>query len=342
MSKVIHFEHVVIAGIAYLDATQRVTSAEIDTRLAPTLNRLPMFKGLLDNYVGIHARHYWPTGTKPSDVATQAANKLFEDLDLDPHRVGVIINASVSKDYIEPSVAAIIHGKLNLSDQCLNFDISNACMGFMNAMQIVATMIEAGQIDYGLIVAGEDSRYITEMTIQRLLQSDCNEQIFRDNFATLTLGSGAVAMVMARAELVPQGHRLIKGINLANTRYSYLCHGQVDHMYCDSVGLFNAGMGLLKRMVNYAKHEMGWEPANQDEFIFHQVNAVYTNTFAKHIGVGKDKMFVIYPEYGNIGPCTIPVSLAKAREAGNLAPGKKVSLVCIGSGINCAIFEVIW
>ena len=50
----------------------------------------------------------------------------------------------------------------------MNFDLSNACLGFVNGMQLAATMIDAGQIEYALVVDGEGSRRTQELTLERL------------------------------------------------------------------------------------------------------------------------------------------------------------------------------
>ena len=42
----------------------------------------------------------------------------------------------------------------------MNFDLANACLGFVNGMHVAATMIDAGHIDYALVVDGEDARAI--------------------------------------------------------------------------------------------------------------------------------------------------------------------------------------
>ncbi len=62
----------------------------------------------------------------------------------------------------------IAHSELGLPETCMNFDLGNACLGFVNGMDIVGNMIERGQIDYGILVNGETSRQITEDTIELL------------------------------------------------------------------------------------------------------------------------------------------------------------------------------
>jgi 3-oxoacyl-[acyl-carrier-protein] synthase-3 len=74
---------------------------------------------------------------------------------VDPARIGVIVNTSVTCDFYEPSEAVGIHHALGLSPSCMAFDITNACVGMMNGLAVVGQMIEAGVVDYGLIVSNE-------------------------------------------------------------------------------------------------------------------------------------------------------------------------------------------
>ena len=50
------------------------------------------------------------------------------------------------RDY-EPSTASIVHHKLGMSSACKNFDLGNACLAFLNAMDLVGGMIERGEIE---------------------------------------------------------------------------------------------------------------------------------------------------------------------------------------------------
>lgn len=114
--------------------------------------------------------------------------------------IGVLINTSVCRDYLEPSTASVVHSNLGLPDTCQNFDVGNACLAFLTGMDIAAHMIERGDIEFALIVDGEVSNEITERTIARLNSPDATADQFRKEFASLTLGSGAAAMVLGRSE----------------------------------------------------------------------------------------------------------------------------------------------
>src|SRR5205814_1196604 len=83
---------------------------------------------------------------------------------------------SVCRDYLEPSVACFVHAELGLPETCLNFDVVNACLGFLDGMAIVGNMIERGQVQYGLVVDAESSRTVVERTVDRLGAATCDEQ----------------------------------------------------------------------------------------------------------------------------------------------------------------------
>ena len=149
------FKNVVIQSLVAVDPPIRVTSREIELRLKPTLDRLGVRDDLLEEVSGIGARRFWERGTSPSDAATLAAEKALDQSGIDRQKIGVIINTSVCRDYLEPSTACIVHGNLGLNEDCLNFDVGNACLAFMNGMDIAARMIERAEVDYALIVDGE-------------------------------------------------------------------------------------------------------------------------------------------------------------------------------------------
>ena len=119
-----------IEAISYYEGEDVVTSLELESELSEAMQRLGVPSGRIEELTGIKERHFFKPGTKPSEAATKAAQKLFDTHDFDKNKLGVIINCSVSRDYMEPSTACLIHGNLGLSPLTANFDITNACLGF--------------------------------------------------------------------------------------------------------------------------------------------------------------------------------------------------------------------
>ncbi|GMU42936.1 MAG: 3-oxoacyl-ACP synthase III [Xanthomonadales bacterium] len=336
------FQHVAIAAVAHVDAPNRLSSADIVARLLPAMERLGVRSDLLENVAGIDARRVWNEGTTPSDAAVLAADKVLAETGIGRAQVGMLVNTSVCRDFIEPSTASIVAGKLGLPEHCQNFDVGNACLAFLNGMDIAAHMIERGDIEYALIVDGECSRHITEKTIERLSGPNVTADQFREEFASLTLGSGGVAMVLANAELYPDGHRYLGSVSRSATQFSKLCAGNIDRMVTDTRTLLIEGLKLAGKTFAAARQMFGWAVGEIDEFVIHQVSRVHTEELVKMLGIDPRKVLTIFPEFGNIGPASLPTALSKLNESGRLVKGKRVALLGIGSGLNCSMAEVVW
>ncbi len=337
-----HFKNVVIQSVAAIEAPNRITSEQIAQRLRPATERLGVRLNLLQEISGIEARRFWDDGTQPSDAATLAAEQAIAEAGIGRDEIGVLINTSVCRDYLEPSTACIVHGNLGLHENCLNFDIGNACLAFLNGMDIAARMLERGDVNYALIVDGESSGPITEATINRLLQPGVEAQQFRAEFSSLTLGSGAAAMVMSRTKLAPQGHVYRGGVTRAATSFNSLCRGQMDRMVTDTKTLLTEGLKLATKTFAAACEALGWVAEELDQFIIHQVSKSHTEALIKQLGLDADKVQRTYPELGNIGPASVPIALAKAVAAGKIERGDRVALLGIGSGLNCSMAEIVW
>ena len=336
------FKNVSIAGLAHIDAPHTLTSQEINERLKPTLDRLGIRTDVLGDIAGIHARRLWDDEQQSSDVATLAARKALLDAGIGVEKIGLLVNTSVSRDYLEPSTASIVSGNLGVGDECMTFDVANACLAFINGMDIAARMLERGEIDYALVVDGETANLVYEKTLERMAAPDVTEQQFRDEMAALTLGCGAAAMVLARRELVPDAPRYKGGVTRSATEFNQLCRGNLDRMVTDTRTLLIEGIKLANKTFGAAKLALGWAVDELDQFVIHQVSRPHTAAFVKSIGIDPKKVMTIFGEHGNIGPASVPIVLSKLKELGRLKKGDRIALLGIGSGLNCSMAEVEW
>ena len=338
------FQHVAIAGLAHIDAPRRLTSDEIHARLKPTLDRLGIKYNVLEEVAGVRERRLWDGEVKASDAATLAGVKALADAGIDPDKIGLLVNTSVSRDYLEPSTASIVSGNLGLGDECQSFDVGNACLAFLNGMDIASRMIERGEIDYALVVNGETAELAYEKTLDRLSRDDVTEEQFRDEMATLTLGSGAAAMVLARSELAPGAPRYRGSVTRSATEWNQLCRGDLvhDRMIADGRMLMIEGLKLGQKTFTAARAALGWVVEELDEFVIHQVSKAHTKAFLKAFRIDPKKVLTIFGEHGNIGPASVPIVLSKLREGGRVKKGTRIALLGIGSGLNCSMAEVVW
>ena len=336
------YEQVYIEALAYELPRAVVTTSSIEELLAPTYRRLGIGVGFLEAITGIRARRFWDDGVQPSEVATLAAENAFAQTYLGRERVECLVSTSVCKDYLEPSVASLVHGNLGLGSRCLNFDVGNACLGFMTGMIQVANMIELGQIKVGLVVVGEGSREVTQSTVHALLPPTIDFQQLRDNLATLTLGSGATAMLMVHKDLATNGHRLLGCASQAATEHSRLCIGTETYMKTDPAKLLVEGVKVATRTWAELRAELRIAPARIREYVMHQVGKGNHDAILNALDLPSDRALRMYPEHGNMGAAGVPVTLGKAVEEKRIESGDKIALMGIGSGLNCTMMAVEW
>ena len=325
-----------------MDAPHRITSEEIEQQLAPTMERLGIRPDLLRELSGIMERRVWDEGTMPSEVAAMAGEKAIEAAGIDRSKLGILINTSVCRDYLEPSTACIAHSMLGLPETCMNFDLGNACLGFVNGMDMVGNMIERGEVDYGILVNGETSRQITEATIERLQSPEIDEATFRENFASLTLGSGAAAMVLGRSDLEPEGHPFTGSVNLAATQHCRLCAGNIDHMVTKTKELLGGRNGTRGPHLGTGdRASSDWTADTVDHFVVHQVSKVHTEQLAGILGIDLAEDLPALPglrQHRTGRRADRPVETC--RDPDGLERGQRVAILGIGSGINCTMAEL--
>ena len=332
------FSDTAVLSVAIAEAPIVVTSAEIDVALADTYERLDVRPGLLEGLAGIVERRWWPEDVTFADAAAMAGSKALAEAGIEPGAIGLLVDTSVSRAHLEPSAAVDVHHQLSMPSRCLNFDLSNACLGFVNGMHLAGTLIDAGQIDYAIVVDGEGSRGLHERTIERLQRPETTVSDIFENFASLTLGSGGAAMVLGRASEHPEGHRFVGGVSRAATQHHSICVGDMTQMRTDSRALLEAGMQLSVELWQEASESFDW--SDLDCYVIHQVSNVHTQTLSAALGIDPHRVPLTFPLYGNIGPASIPFTLALQTD--NLRAGDRVGCLGIGSGLNASVIEIAW
>lgn len=339
------FENTCIESIAVALPDEIWTSAQIEERLRPLYERLRLPEGRLELMTGIRERRVWPVGMRPSEASAAAGRAVLAKSALPAERVELFIHAAVSRDMLEPATAAFAHREVGLPPTAQIFDVSNACLGFLNSLTIAAGLIESGQIKCAMIVAGENSRPLVEQTLRTLVEQPLNRNEIKPYFANLTIGSGAVgAIVCHRSVVRGRAHRLLGGVSRAATNHSELCQGDTYGaeslaMQTDSEQLLVAGVELAAETWRHFTAEHGTEFSR---FICHQVSIAHRRRLFESLGLDLAKDFSTVETLGNTGSVALPATLAAALEAEAIRDGDRVGLLGIGSGLNSLMLALEW
>ncbi len=344
------YSKVYIESFGYELAPNVVSSDDIEKRLEPLYEALHFQKGQLEALTGIHERRFWDPGFRMSHGAILAGQKAIENAAISPHDIGMLIYGGVCRENLEPATACAVADGLDLAPTAMVYDVSNACLGIMNGMVEIANAIELGHIRSGLVVSCESARQIVDLSINRMLENS-DMDTFKKCVATLTGGSGAVAVLLAGESVSKQGHRLLGGVAHNAARHHDLCTWGPDtgipasglhFMQTDSVGVLENGVTLGIETFNAFKSEMAWTVDQPDKIICHQVGATHQSNILNAIGVSKEQDFTTFKYLGNIGTVSLPITLAIADQRGFLEPYDLVGLLGIGSGLNCLMLGVKW
>jgi 3-oxoacyl-[acyl-carrier-protein] synthase-3 len=217
------YTQVHIEAIGYELPPMVVSTAELEARLQPVYEALHLQPGQLELLTGINERRWWEPGYSLSEGAAAAARKALAAADLAPAQVDVLIYAGVCREQFEPATACAVAARLGIGGHALVYDLSNACLGVLNGVLDIANRIELGQAQAGLVVSAETAREINENVIDQIIRTRSLE-LFRASIATLTGGSGAVAVLVVSEELSRHKRRkVLGGVAQAAPEYHALC-----------------------------------------------------------------------------------------------------------------------
>ena len=342
------FDSVHVESLGLALAPEVVTSEELEERLAPVYERFGVSHGRLELMSGIRERRFWPAGTRPSDASFLAGRDALDRSGVPAHRIGCLVHSSVCRDFMEPATASVVHAKLGLPSTAEAFDLSNACLGFANAMALVASRIERREIDAALVVSGEDGGPLVSETVGALLAPNVTRHDLKRAYASLTIGSGGAAMVLAHESVATKPHRLVGGVARAATEHHALCSGdRADGtagplMETDSEALLHAGNALAKITWPAFLQELGLHHGDVDRIVTHQVGVQHKRRLFDILELDHARDYTTVETLGNVGSVSLPATLTLAVRDGFIECGQRVAMQGIGSGLHCLMLGLEW
>jgi len=346
------FQHVCIEALCCTLPEEVVTSEAIERQLDPVYQRLDLPAGRLELMTGIRERRFFPRGTQPGEISARTARAALEASGLSAHHFGLLVHGSVCRDQLEPATASSVHHAVGLPGTAMILDVSNACLGLLNGMLLLANMIELGQVSAGLVVGTEIGRGLVEGTIDSLLADESlTRQSIKPAFASLTIGSGSAAVVLCDSRLSQTGHRLLGGACRSETGAHELCEGNVasdlhgddrPRMETDSEALMHAGIDLAALTWEDTRQALGWTNESVDKAFTHQVGRAHRKLLFERLGLDEGLDFPTVEFLGNTGATALPIAAALGTERGHVSAGDRIAWLGIGSGLSAVMLGLHW
>ena len=273
---------------------------------------------------GIRSRHLAEPGTTSSELGLIAAQRALEMADLSAGDLDLIIVATSTPDFVFPSTACLIQGKLG-NKGAAAFDVQAVCAGFTYALGVAEKFIRSGSHKKALVIGAE--------VFSRILD-------WKDRGTCVLFGDGAGAVVLEAAEqpgiLATAMHADGSQNGILNVP-GQICGGQVTgdpFLRMDGQAVFKFAVRVLADVAEEVCHHAGVQTGDVDWLIPHQANIRIIEATGKKLGVDRSKVIVTVDRHGNTSAASVPLALDEAVRDGRIKPGQKVLLEGVGGGFT--------
>ena len=302
----------------------------------------------ISSKTGIRNRHIAGAKEFSSDLAVNAAEKLFSEHFIDRITIDYVILCTQSPDYFLPSTACIVQDRLALRTEIGATDITLGCSGYVYALGLAKGLIESGQTNNVLVLTADTySKFLNprdksvrtifgDGASASLVTGDAeDESIYALTYGTdgsgaknLIVPSGGLREGQALSPRAAAGER-----NLEPSGYD---------LFMDGPEIFNFSIRVVPETVERILRRAQLEQDEIDLFVFHQANQFMLEHLRKRLDVPPEKFFISLENSGNTVSSTIPIALAEAVSAGVLLPGMRLMLLGFGVGLSWGGLIVRW
>jgi 3-oxoacyl-[acyl-carrier-protein] synthase III len=261
---------------------------------------------------GIRSRHLAEAGVTSSELGLIAAQRALAMAGVEASELDLIIVATSTPDFIFPSTACLIQGKLG-NKGAIAFDLQAVCSGFVYALTVADKFIKSGSHKKALVIGAE--------VFSRILD-------WEDRGTCVLFGDGAGAVVLEASEtpgiLATALHADGSQQGILNVP-GQVCSGAVTgdpFLRMDGQAVFKFAVRALA------------DVAEVDWLIPHQANIRIIEATGKKLKIPAERVIVTVDRHGNTSAASVPLALDEAVRDGRIQRGQTVMLEGVGGGFT--------
>ena len=284
---------------------------------------------------GIEKRHIAVEETTTS-MPVEAAKKAIEAAKISVLDIDLIICATVSSDYIFPTLACEVQAAVG-AKRATAFDIGAGCSGFLFALATADAYFRTGRFHNALIMGAE--------TLSKMMD-------WGDRSTCVLFGDGAGAAIVSAEKnqllSMVQGSDGESGMALkcdnrpVNNLYRQL--GAQTYSYTEMNGseVYKFAVRTVPAAISEALEQAKVPADDVKLYLLHQANRRIIEAVAKRLGQSLDKFPMNLQECGNISAASVPILLDKVCRDGMLQVGDKIVLAGFGAGLTWGACVLEW
>lgn len=266
--------------------------------------------------IGVTERRFVSEHTCSSDLCYAAAEKLFNDNNIDRSEIDLLVFVSQTPDYRMPATSIILQHRLGLPNSTIAFDVNLGCSGFIFGLNIVYSYMQNMGIRKALLLDGETRSKVYSP---------------KDRKSAFIFGDAGVAALIERKELFGEsvfsmntdGSRadliMVKGGGYRNPssletlkekvvdEYGNIRSDENGYMKGDDV--FNFVLREIPKDIKTLFSNTSVDIHDVDYYVFHQANAFINSYLAKKLKIDVTKIPSTIHKYGNTSSVSVPLTI---------------------------------
>lgn len=266
------------------------------------------------------------------DLAQAAALAALEDAGASPKELDLIICATVMGDYVTPSMACILQGRLGA--RCPAFDINGACSGFLYAWDIALSYFTRKKNSKILVVGAE--------ALSRLVD-------WKDRSTAVIFGDGAGAVLLGEGnglkaiQLNARGDETALFAKVRRGNCPFHSPKEDDSfLHMEGQRVFQFAAASMCRDLKYIAQKAGMRLEDVDYVLPHQANQRIIDYAISRLPLSPERYLGNIACRGNTSAAAIPILLDEACKEGRFCKGDVLAFTAFGAGLTSAAAIAVW
>ncbi len=287
---------------------------------------------LIASKTGIYKRHVAAPEECSSDLGVLAAERLFEEFEIDRSSIDFLLFCTQTPDYPLPTTACLVQDRLGLPTHCGALDFNLGCSAFVYGLSIADGLIRSGVAKRVL--------FITAETYTKMI--DAKDRSLRTIF-----GDGAAAtLIEAHEEPSIWAYRFGTDGTGANTLLAtekgFRCAADAiaprhrrrwgSDLYMDGPALINFTIEKIPELIDGILSDASLTKDDVDLYLFHQATYKMLSQLQQAIDVEAERVPIMLKDIGNTVSSTLPILIRQLRDDKTLTPAMKNMMIGFGVG----------
>ncbi|MFT5430626.1 MAG: 3-oxoacyl-[acyl-carrier-protein] synthase-3 [Myxococcota bacterium] len=238
----------------------------------------------------------------------------------------IILVSSTGGDFLIPATVNRLMSELGIRNSCAGFDLNNACVGFLSALDVGSRMTATG---VGLVA----------VVVVETLSKHTRREVPRPY---VVLGDAAAAVVLGAGRPNEGVLGSAFGNNGDHFGSVFLGHpgltGETESIRFDSSNKEISKIALegLTRSAAAVLEPAGLTWSDVEWILPHQPNGSLLTKIINHFGIDPERTVRVVDEIGSVGAASIAVGLDRLRSDSTrqISAGDRILMVGVGAGLS--------